>query len=311
MSFNVAALTAYIEDQDFPILAASQAKGITASLVTKQVGIKGSSNLNNLATDVVFQDGDNCTRSASGTTTFSKRTISVGDIAIYEDLCPKVLNGYWMQKLVAQGAAAGEKALPGEIEAIWLADKAAKLERQLEVSDWQGDTLSGTNNLSYYDGFLKLIDAGSPVDGNTGAVTVATGITVGNVIALLQGIWAAIPVDIQDKEDLAIFMGNDTYRLYVQAMINANLYHFVGEEGMSMLHGTNVKIIPTVGLNGTDRMIAGSLENFVIGMDGEEEKDFVVRLDPVTQKSILFDAGFKRGTQVRFDTEIVEFTLVP
>ena len=310
MSFNVAALAAYIEDQDFPILAASQAKGITASLVTKQVGIKESSNLNNLATDVVFQEGSNCTRSASGTTTFSKRKITVGDIAIYEDLCPKDLNGYWMQKLVGQGAA-GEKSLPGEIEAIWLADKAAKLERALEVADWQGDTTSGVPATEQYDGFLKLIDAGSPVDGNTGAVTVATGIVVGNVIALLQGIWGAIPVDIQDKEDLAIFMGNDTYRLYVQAMINANLYHFVGEEGMSMLHGTNVRIVPTVGLNGTDRMIAGSLENFVIGMDGEEEMDFVVRLDPVTQKSILFDANFKRGTQVRFDTEIVEFTLVP
>ena len=67
MAFDLTALTAYIEDQDFPILSACQAKGITASLVTKQAGIKGSSNLNNLATDVVFQDGDNCTRSASGT----------------------------------------------------------------------------------------------------------------------------------------------------------------------------------------------------------------------------------------------------
>ena len=136
MSFNLSALTAYIEDQDFPILAAAQAKGITASLVSKQVGIKGSSNMTNLSTDVVFQDGDNCTRSASGTTTFSKRTITVGDIQLAEDICPKDLNGYWMQKLVGQGAS-GEKSLPGEIEGIWLADKAAKLSRQLEISDWQ------------------------------------------------------------------------------------------------------------------------------------------------------------------------------
>ena len=168
------------------------------------------------------------------------------------DRCIKDLNGYWMQKLVGQGAA-GEKSIPGEIEAVWLMDKAAKLERALEVADWQADTAGGGGaNLTKYDGFIKIIDGASPVDGNTGAVTAATGIVVGNVIALLQGIWGAIPVDIQDKSDLAIFMGNDTYRLYVQAMINANLYHFVGEEGMSMLHGTNVRIVPTVGLNGTN-----------------------------------------------------------
>ena len=36
-----------------------------------------------------------------------------------------------------------------------------------------------------------------------------------------------------------------------------------------------------------------------------------VRLDPVSEKSIFFDATFKRGVQYAFGDEIVEFTLVP
>ena len=43
------------------------------------------------------------------------------------------------------------------------------LQNALTISDFQGDTLSATNNLSYYDGLLKIVDAGAAVDGNTGA----------------------------------------------------------------------------------------------------------------------------------------------
>jgi len=47
-------------------------------------------------------------------------------------------------------------------------------------------------------------------------------------------------------------------------------------------------------------------------MDGDEEQDNLeVRLDPVTEKNIFFDCNFKRGTQVFFTEEVVEFTLVP
>lgn len=310
MAFDSTALTAYIEDKDFPLLSTAQAKAVTANLVTIQVGIKESSNLQFLDTDVVFQDGDNCTRSASGTTTFTKKNIAVGAVTISEDLCVKKLNGYWMQQMVAQGAA-GDTVMPGDIEGAWLENKAAILMKQIEVADWQGDTGSGTNNLSYYDGLLKQIDAGSPIDGNPTGITVATGILVTTIIGILQGMYLLIPENIDDKDDLTIFIGKDNYKLYVNAMINANLFHFVGEDGMAKLHGTDISIVPTVGLSGTDRIIACSASNLVIGMDGDDAEDFNVRLDPVAEKSILFDAEFKRGTQVFYDDEVVEFTLVP
>jgi len=311
MSFNVAGLSAYIENADFPLIAAVQVSSDTASLATKQLGIKDSSKLHYLTSDVVFQDGANCTRSASGTTTLTDRTITVGDIAIYENLCAKDLVGKYAQIYMAQGAA-GDKVLPEEVNAAYMQQKMEGIKKQIEVSDWTGDTLSGTNNLSYYDGWAKLIDAGSPVDGNTGAVTVATGVTAANIIAILQGMFLSIPQNVRGKEDLSIFMPRGYYDLYVIALINANLYHYVGEDGVTKLHGTNVAVRPTDGLNAVDRMFCTWNGNLVIGMDGDEEQDNLeVRLDPVTEKNIFFDAEFKRGTQVFFTEEVVEFTLVP
>ena len=73
MSFNVAALAAYIEDRDFPLIGELQVSPeLTAGAATKQIGMKGTSNIHYLETDMIFQDGANCTRSASGTTTFTE-----------------------------------------------------------------------------------------------------------------------------------------------------------------------------------------------------------------------------------------------
>ena len=311
MAFDVTALAAYVEQEDFALMSQMQATGGMQDIAKIQVGIKGSSALQFMNTDVVFQ-ADSCSRSASGTTTFSQRTITVGDVAIHEDLCVKDLNGFWAQTLVAQGCA-GEESLPTPIEQIFIEDKLNGIKNALDVADWQGLIGSATNNLSYYDGWIEVIDtAAASVNGNPTAITAGTGITDANVIGILQGMWKLIPESILAQEDLYFFLGSDVYRSYVNALINANLFHFIGEDGIATLFGTDVKVSRQVGLTGTNRIFLGRGSNFVLGMDGSDDEDsYKIRLDPVSEKSILYDACFKRGTQVAFPDEIVEFTLVP
>lgn len=311
MAFDLSALSAYIEDQDFPLIAQMQATGGLAEVADIQTGIKGSSNLQFLSTDVVF-GSDSCTRTGADTTTFSQRTITVGPIAVSEDLCIKDLNGYWAQVLVKKGAA-GEEEMPAEIEAVYMEKKMNALSNALTVADFQGDTASGTNNLSYYDGLLKIVDAGAAVDGNTGGVTVATGISSSNVLDILDGMWESIPDNISEAEDLSLWVPTSVYKKYVIALKNANLFHYSGDGEQVNLYGTNVALRSTVGLPGaagSERMILTRNSNIVIGMDGDADEDAMsVRLDPVSEKSIFFDVTFKRGVQVRFIDEVVEFTL--
>ena len=312
MAFDVSALSAYIEDQDFPLIAQLQATGGLAEVADIQTGIKSSSNLQFLSTDVIF-GADSCTRTPSGDTVFSQRTITVGPIAISEDLCIKDLNGYWAQTLVKKGAA-GEEEMPMEIEAVYMEKKMNALANALTVADFQGDTLSATNNLSYYDGLLKIVDAGAAVDGNTGAVTVATGISTSNVLDILDGMWESIPDNISDADDLSLWVPTSVYKKYVIALKNANLFHYSADGEQVRLYGTDVALRSTVGLPGaagTERMILTRDSNIVIGMDGDADEDAMgVRLDPVSEKSIFFDVTFKRGVQARFIDEVVEFTLV-
>ena len=313
MAFDVTALSAYIEDQDFPLIAQLQATGGLAEVADIQTGIKSSSNLQFLSTDVIF-GADSCTRTPSGDTVFSQRTITVGPIAVSEDLCIKDLNGYWAQTLVKKGAA-GEEEMPMEIEAVYMEKKMNALANALTVADFQGDTLSGTNNLSYYDGLLKIVDAGAAVDGNTGAVTVATTISTSNVLDILDGMWESIPDNISEADDLSLWVPTSVYKKYVIALKNANLFHYSADGEQVRLYGTDVALRSTVGLPGaagTERMILTRDSNIVIGMDGDADEDAMgVRLDPVSEKSIFFDVTFKRGVQARFIDECVQFTLIP
>lgn len=314
MAFDLSALSAYIEDQDFPLIAQMQATGGLAEVADIQTGIKGSSNLQFLSTDVVFQS-DSCTRTGSGDTVFSQRTINVGAIAVSEDLCIKDLNGYWAQVLVRKGAA-GEEEMPAEIEAVYMEKKMNALQNALTVADFQGDILSANNQLKYYDGLLKIVDgAGTAIDGNTGAVTVGTGITTGNVLDILDSIWSATPDNISDADDLSLWVPTSVYKKYVVALKNANLFHYSGDGEQVRLYGTNVALRSTVGLPGAagdERMILTRDSNIVIGMDGDADEDAMsVRLDPVSEKSIFFDVTFKRGVQIRFPDECVQFTLIP
>lgn len=308
MSLVVDALSAYIEDRDFPLVGAIQFDPeMTAALATVQSGIKGKSNLHFMDTNVVFQDGNNCDRIANGTTNFTEKTIEVADITISEDLCLNVLKQKWTEILLTQGTLLGKQILPEEIAAIYFDEKRKLTAQQLDTADWQGDTLSGVNNLKRYDGWIKFIDAGTPVAGNTAAYTILT--IQANIIAALQNMFLVIPQNIRTSSDTTIFLPWEFYNFYVVALTNANLFHFKGEDGETMLLGTNIKLKPTFGLNGTNRMFMTYAKNLVVGVDGENDGEYTMRLDPLTLKKLFTDADFTRGTQVQFIEDVVEFTL--
>lgn len=310
MAFDVTALAAYIEDQDFDLLAQMQATGSMAEWANIQIGIKGSSHLQFLTTDVVFA-ADACSRVGADTTTFTQRTLTVGAIQISEDLCPKDLNGFWTQTLTKIGTA-GEQELPSGIEGLWMEKKVNAIQNQLAISDWQGDLGSGTNNLSYYDGALLIIDAdGTVIDGNTAGVTVAVGITEANIIPILQAMWKALPDNMKMMTNVNFNLGMDVYACYVNALINANMFHFKGEDGVLKLIGTEVGLRQSTGLTGTDRIILTNDNNITIGMDGDGEEDSLEVWFSQDDRVVKYNTQFKRGYQHSFGNQIVEFTLVP
>lgn len=145
-------------------------------------------------------------------------------------------------------------------------------------------------------------------------VTAATGITAANVISVFDAVVASFPEAVINGEDKpVIFAGVDLVRMYATALRNANLYHYTAsgdeyEKGF-VIPGTDIRVIPTPGLSGTNRLFGTRLENIWLGTDLENEwETFKWYYDERTE-TLLFKSRFRLGVQIAFPSEAVQFLL--
>ncbi len=313
MSFDVSALPAYTEQNAMDLIIKSVAGGRLANYANIQDGVKGPTTINILSSDVVFQ-ADGCSRSASGSTTLSQRTITPGAVAIHEDLCMTDLAAKYTAVMLKQGLTNEKEEIP--FEELYFAEKVGKLQKAIEVADWQGDTTSGTANLSKYDGLNKIIAAATAVDGNPTSIAQATGITAANVIGILTGMAELMPEDIMDADDLKLFVGMDTFLKYQKAIADGNYFHYVVDGDFSgelpLIGFPNVTVCATPGLSGlaTGNCYLMRASNVYIGVDlpGEEANDVRSWYDD-NDRIYKVTMAFRRGVNVAFPDQVVEFLL--
>jgi hypothetical protein len=315
MAFNVDALANYTKENEALLVSSSVLGSKTAGLIKDQgnvmVGVKSAETINIMDTDAIFQSGSSCGFNASGTTTFTQRTVTVGKIKINESLCPKDLEAKYLQKALPAGSRYDSIVFAED----YTTRKADKIASQLETALWQGDTTSGNVNLNKFDGLIKLVNAASgPVQANALAYisSVATSITSSNVIAVFDAVYQAIPATVVSKEDMTIFCGMDVFRTYLIALRAANSFNYaidVKADTEFILPATTIKVVAVQGLNGTNKLYAMRLSNLFIGTDllNEEERFELFYAKEADQ--VRFVSEFKMGVNFAFPDEVVKFTL--
>ena len=82
MAINVSALTAYVEEQRLPLIRKTVFAAPSTKYFNLQTGIKHSAALNILNTEVTFGDGATCGWDEAGTSSFSQRTLEVGNYKV-------------------------------------------------------------------------------------------------------------------------------------------------------------------------------------------------------------------------------------
>jgi hypothetical protein len=314
MSFSVGTLAAYTKENEQLLVSSSVLGSKTASLIKDQgnvmVGVKSAETINIMDTDAIFQDGSSCGFNASGLTSFTQRTVTVGKIKVNEALCLKDLEAKYLQKALPAGSMYDSMVYSEE----YSKRKTEKISQQLEKTLWVGDTGSVDVNLNKFAGITTLITAAgaSVVNANTVAYhgSVETAITDANVVSIFDDIYKAIPAQVVDKDDIAIFCGMDTFRTYTVKLKSSNLYHyqFDGKANSEFyLPGTNVKVIAVQGLNGSGKIVAMRISNLFIGTDllNEEERFEIFYAKEADQ--VRFVAEFKMGVNFAFPDEIVKF----
>lgn len=299
--FIQSSLVPYVEEHATELKLKAFYTSKTITLFEKQKGVKGPTTINLLATTTYLQTGG-CGWSASGSSTFTQRTITPGSWKVNEPYCPKDLEAYFEQTILPPGQQYED--IPTAISQKIIEGKMGDVGQIVETALWQGDVGSGNSQLNKFNGYVTLLNlaSGSTVLQTTSAWTQATSYNIIDAMVL------ACPAALKTKTDTCIFIGMDKFSQYISKLISLNLYHFDGKAtDFEITHpGTNITIIGLNGLNSVGHIYLGQKSNFFIGVDKPlEEMDFSFFYAKEADEVRLIMKGMM-GVNVAYPNEIVD-----
>jgi len=157
-----------------------------------------------------------------------------------------------------------------------MAGVGEQIKKNMEIAMWQGDSAtSNTNaNTNKFDGMVKILKADCP---SANKIAFGAGSSVTQVI---NAVYAKIPTAAYSKGEVVLYLGADNYRKYIQELIaNGNLVITTVVNDVNMpesvlVPGTNLRVIPVAGLDGTNTYAASYKDNFIYGVDmaGDDEQ---------------------------------------
>ena len=314
-AIDVSGLVDYVEQNKQDLISASIIGAPTLTYPIDIItGVKYKENFNFLAVTAPFQSGSTCAFNASGTTVFTKTELTVVDVKVQNEYCPKELEKKYTQKFLRPGAHQEEMPL-GQ----YITDLVNKLiAAQMEQAIWQGDTANpGVNNLKHFDGLVKKVDAASPV-----YATATAAVTTTNIIGIIDDMYtklgASIPA-IMSRPDLVLVIGKDTFQKVVLALKALNYFHVEVNQTLQSWEMTfpwyGLKIVAVDGLSniaGTagaykDRMFLTYWDNLAFVTDLENDMENIEVWYSKDDRLIKISYEWKAGTGVKFGAEIVTY----
>jgi len=308
MSLNISNLTSYVDEQRMSLIRKMVLGGRSVNFMTIQPDVKSAVSVNTISSNLVASAGG-CGWNEQGTTDLNQNTLTVCPLRVNESVCITDVENVYLQYLVQPGSYATDFGF----EQIYTEDKVANISSLIDTLVWVGDT-STTGQTSLCDGLITLAETTYSADVVDGNIYSLTALTAANIIQAVDGIAAAVPANIIDRDDLYLFMGYDTYRLYATALRNANLFHYTGAENQgetfSQVHpGSNITVVAVKGLNNTGKMLLSAKANLIFGTDLLNDYENLQIWYSNDNQEVRVAAKWKQGVQAAFWDYVVLFAI--
>jgi hypothetical protein len=292
MAVDLTALTAYVDEQRLPLIKKAVLGAKTATLFNVQTDVKSTAAINLLAVNPSLQAGG-CGWNDAGTAKMSQRKIATKLLKVNQSFCDKDFINYWMNYEVKVGV--GKETLP--FEEYFTSAIVDSVNASVERMMWQGN-----DSASEFKGILPILA------GEDEVITVEPSEGT-SAYAAIKEVYMAIPEEILDKA--VIFVGADTYRQFIQEMVEKNFYHYSADNTAQefVLPATNTKVVAVNGLNGTKKIVAGDPANFFYGCDMLDDKEQFEMWYSQDNREYRLAIQFNGGVQVAYPNEIVVATL--
>ncbi len=274
MSLNVSALSDFNNQIAGELVLKMVYGGSTIEYVTVMEGVKYQEPINLFEVALYINNGT-CVSTPSGSATFTQRNITVCPRTSFDAICLKDLDKKYL------GISSLER---GSYNETWALANAYSelLVNQFQKANDQFLWLQESGSASTYGGTcdtsgLKYIISGSTagVEVPTFTVTGSAMVATANILTTMDEMIAALSSDVADRDDLTFFMSVANFRNYVAGLRAANNFYFdpssITNRGgileMAYPFQPGIKVVGTVGLQGTNRVVLGPSKQIVVGTD--------------------------------------------
>ena len=315
MGYNLAGMSDYAKSNGIVLIKdlILQAQSFSMDGIRVETGIKSNELFADFAvsggTIVQKTNGDAGALYYSGGSTIKDISIKVIELAIKERYVKSVLESKIAQMQMRAGS---DPSNPLPYADVLVNLKAQALGHINDVLVWQGDTGSGNTNPSTnkVDGYVTILKtAGDYYTGGT-----ATGFTQTTAISLVESFvkkgLAAFPTWILDGAYL--YMSPTNFEIYYRAVyglsspVNTLTLELNARPVQKfMVPGTNIEVLSTNGLVGSDSLVMTREFNLCLGTDLVSEDDTLSFEYLNEQQCWRLFGAYKIGPQIARTKEVV------
>ncbi len=266
MGFNVAALADFNNETAGELMVKSIMVGSTIEYVTVKEGVKYKEPVNLFEVDLQIVDGYGCVTTAAGTASFTQRELEVCQLSSFDGLCLRNLDKKYLGVLQPEGSYNETFTLVTEYS-----DQIVRgFQKNNDSFIWTANTASGacSNGLNQ---ILSSATTGVVIPNSiTGSAVTST-----NILTTIDTMLENLANDVQDREDLTVFMSIANFRKYVVALRTLNNFYYdpsavenrLNTMAMTYPFVQNLTVVGTIGLAGSDRLVMGPAKQIVVGVD--------------------------------------------
>ena len=307
-SYDLGGLSAYVDQLNSDIISEAILSPVTMEYVNVIPGIKGTQNVNLLSETLSVQTGTTCGWNDAGTVDFTVAPVTVQSLKVNQSLCLQELSTLWLGQYLNPGSY-NENA---PFEQAIIDQQTRMIKRYNEDLLWNASSATST-----FSGFKQIFANTAGVVKLTGqtalcSVTGASAQEKANaVLGQIDNIIASIDRNIYDRDDIVIFMSQTAFKCYLVAIRNVNNFYIDSAENKlgsvySVYHPqTNYKVVGVPGLNGSDLIVAGAQQYFLVGTDLQSDEDSYRAWWSQDFQEVRMMAAWKLGTAIAFPSYFV------
>ena len=282
--FNIAALPAYTDQLSNELIAKSVLTTDLLQYLDLRTGYTSGSVAINLVDADLPVSALSCGFTPDGEITYTQVNVTIESLQSKTEVCPEDLRSVYQSAFMSAGT--GNDAIP--FEEI--------------ISGQYAEKLTKYNEGFLINGFGATPGIKAQITGANGANVPAGAAawTVANAVDQALDLYDAIDESVKDREDLIMAVSPANYRTLTRALVAQNLYHFdsVSSNDIVILPGTNITVVKSSGLVGSDYVFAGPGKMILAATGLQDELDNFVWFYDQGADIMKFRAAWRLGVGV-------------